>query len=129
MGFDDIIRSGLGTLNTLTSSLKVTVTHEAWVSKDVHAKPSYADPISRQAIVEHRQEWMRTRDGNTLVAKPVVIITEPIADNGASGRAEPVDPRDRITLPDNRVLTQLRVEMVMDPATNRPYSYEISGEV
>lgn len=129
MGFDDIIRSGVGILNTLTASLKVTVTHEAWTGKDAYGKHSYAAGVSRQAIVEHRQSVRRTRDAWVTIVEPVVLITEPVADNGASGRREPIDPRDRITLPDGRVLTTLEVEMVMDPDTNRPYMYEITGEV
>ena len=129
MGFDDLVRSGIATARSLTRSLLVPVQHEAWISKDVHAKPTYATAVNRQALVEHVQEWMRTRDGNTLVAVPKVTFLEPIADNGASGRAEPIDPRDRLTLPDGAVLVQLKVEFLMDPETNRPYLYEVTGEV
>jgi len=79
--------------------------------------------------VEHKQLLRRTRDATVTMVEPSVLILEPVDDNGATGRKEPIDPRDRITLPDGRILTQLLVEMVMDPETNRPYMYMVTGEV
>lgn len=129
MGFDTIVRSGVALANSLTASLQVTVTHEAWTGNNVHGKHTYAAPISRLAIVEHKQLLRRTRDATVTMVEPSVLILEPVDDNGATGRKEPIDPRDRITLPDGRILTQLLVEMVMDPETNRPYMYMVTGEV
>lgn len=126
MGFDDLVRSGINLANTLTSTLQVTVTHEAWTGKDVHGKPSYAAGVNRNAIVEHKQRWVRGRDSNVIATMPVVTILGPITANGASGRKEPLDPRDRITLPDGRTGPIMDVKFIVDPDTGYPYMYEVT---
>jgi len=126
MGFDDLVRNGIALANTLTSTLQVLVTHEAWTGQDGYGKPTFAAAISRTAIVEHKQRWIRNRDATIMAVLPSVTFLGPIADNGAANRAEPIDPRDRITLPDGTTGPIQDVKFIMDPATNRPYMYEVA---
>jgi hypothetical protein len=49
----------------------------------------------------------------------------PVAANGTTGRREPIDPRDRLTLPDGAVGNILAVEGLGDPDTNHNYFYQV----
>ena len=45
--------------------------------------------------------------------------------NGADGRIEPIDARDRFTLPNGLVAQVLTIDGVMDPDTDAPYSVSV----
>jgi hypothetical protein len=125
-GFADLVRSGIALANSLTSTLQVEVTHEAWTGQDGYGKPTYAAPIKRTAIVEQKQRWIRNRDSSVMAVMPKVTILGPITDNGAANRRDPIDMRDIITLPDGTTGPIQDVEFIMDPETNRPYMYEVT---
>ena len=126
MALDTILRKGVALANTLTAALQDTVKHEAWIGHDGFAKPTY-DPssINRQAIVEMDQRLIRLADGQEVQQRARVTVIGPITGNGANGRKEPVDPRDRITLPDGTTGPILDVKGVSDPSTGAPYAYTI----
>lgn len=125
MGLAAIVRSAVATANGVTSDLQVAVTHEAWTGVDGQGSSSYAAGVSRDAIVEHKQRLVRTAAGEMLMARARLMFLEPIPDNGATGRREPIDPRDRITLPDGSTGPILDVQGMTDPATDRPYALEV----
>ena len=126
MALDAIVRKGVSLANRLTADLQDTVTHEAWIGHDGFGKPQY-DPaiISRQAVVEMDQRLIRLADGQEVQQRARVTVIGPITGNGAKGRKEPVDPRDRITLPDGTIGPILDVKGVSDPTTGAPYAYTI----
>lgn len=126
MGYDTILRKGVAILDQQTSSLQDTVEFYAWESSGVYGEPQYsAQPIMMQAIVEERQVLRRMMDGTEVAQRAAIIVPRPIPPNGAPGRREPVDPRDKIVLPNGFTGPILYVNGVMDPDTNAPYSYEI----
>ena len=126
MGFDELVRNGVALAKTLTADIRANVTHEAWISRDVHAKPTYAAGVVRSGIVEQKQVWVKTPTGNHVETRPTILILEPIADNGAATRREPIDPRDRFTLPDGSKAFAVDVEFIVDPSTGDPYAYQIT---
>lgn len=126
MGFDTLVRNGVALTKKLTASLQVVCTHEAWISRDVHAKPTYAAGVARSGVLEQKQVWVKTPTGNHIETRPTFLILEPISDNGALTRREPIDPRDRFTLPDGTKAFAVDVEFIVDPSTGDPYAYQIT---
>lgn len=125
MSLDAIVRAGLATAKKITADLQVDVTHAAWTGVDGYALPTFASAITRKAIVERRQRIIRTTSGETVMSRATVLFLEPIKKNGASGRTEPIDPRDVITLPDGTTGPIVDVNGLMDPTTDRPYYAEV----
>lgn len=121
MAFDDLIRSGVALADSLTDSLQVSVTHEAFTGLDDTGASSYAAGVSRKAIVERKNRQRVTGDGRTILTSAQITFLRPIAANGAAGRQEPVDTRDRITLPDGSTDPIADVEALLDPDTGRGY--------
>lgn len=126
MGYDSVLRNGIATINRATASLHVAVTHEAWIADDTYSKPTFDDPVTRMAIVTMRQRSRRLPDGREIVQRATVLFVGPVEANGASGRREPVDPRDRITLPSGFTGPVLDVEGVVDPETGGPYTVKVT---
>lgn len=79
--------------------LQVEVSHEAWIGQDGYAKPQYDDPVPLSALVQEGTNQVRTLAGETITTKACLSFLRPLTPNGATGRREPIDPRDRITLP------------------------------
>lgn len=108
--------------NTITAPLQVNVTFEAWVgSGDYGTDSLYAEPLALPAIVEMKQQLRRSYSGEEVQQRAVVTFLAPVRPNGAAGRREPIDPRDRITLPDGTTGPILDAQGLADPATGAPY--------
>jgi hypothetical protein len=99
MGLSNIIRSGVAIANSLTTDLQVPVQHYAWIGDDDFNKPIFANPVTRYALVEMKERMLHFQTGEDFLAKCTVTFLVPIAPNGASGRREPIDNRDKIVLP------------------------------
>ncbi len=133
MGLGALVRNAVSTANSLTGGtdgLQAEITHEPWTGLDGYGKPSYGSAVTRLAIVElaalhNRPAAVRLDSGEVLVVRATVTILSPIRANAASGRKGPVDPRDRITLPDGTTGPILTINAPVDPATAAPYFYEI----
>lgn len=126
MGYDSILRNGMKTLDAQTSSLQDVVEFYAWESSGDYGEPQYsAQPIIMPAIVEEKQMLRRLMNGTEVAQKASITVPRPITPNGASGRREPVDPRDKIILPSGYTGPILYVNGVVDPDTHAPYCYEI----
>lgn len=125
MSLADIIRQGVATANAVTTSLQVTVKHEAWVEDDSYGAPVYASSIDRLAIVDMKQRLRRLATGQEVMQQAVVTFVQPIIANGATERREPIDSRDIITLPSGFTGPILDISGIEDPATNSPYMLEV----
>ena len=121
MAFDDLIRTGVALADSLTGSLQATVTHEAWIGSDEFGKASFATGVGRPAIVERRNRERQMSDGRTILTTAKITFLRPIPANGATGRKEPIDSRDRLTLPDGSTDPVADVEALVDPDTGRGY--------
>lgn len=76
------------------------VTHEAWIGQDSYEDPIYDVPVIRKALIQEGTIPHRGgQDGESITTRACISFREPVEPNGAVGRNEPIDPRDRITLP------------------------------
>jgi hypothetical protein len=123
MALADVIRAGVAGVQAQLTSLQVTVTHEAWIGHaDAYGGPDYAPPVSLSALVQEGTNQRRLPTGEVITARACVSFLQPVPANGAVGRREPIDPRDRVTLPSG--ITGPLVEnpgAMVDPSTGRPY--------
>lgn len=125
MGLDATVRAAIATISTATADLQATVAHAAWTGKDGYNKPTFAVAVNRQALVEMKQRLRRLPNGQEVLQQAAVTFIGPISANGATGRREPVDPRDTITLPNGYSGPILNVEGLIDPTTNRPFMVQV----
>ena len=124
-GFADIIRQGVALADELTQDLQPSVEHEAWTGNDGTGGYTYDFAVSRPALVERKQKLVRKATGEQVLSTHVVTFLRPIEDNGATGRQEPLDPRDRITLADGTKSNILSIESFVDKDTDAGYFHEV----
>jgi len=126
MGLADVIRSGVAVINSVTSDLQVTVQHYAWTGNNDDGESTYDTVVNLSAIVQYGKSITLVKEGRELIIKGTsVTVVGPITDNGASNRQEPVDPRDRLVLPDGTSGTIVDIKGVADPSTSAQYIYEV----
>lgn len=93
------------------------VVHAPWVGP---GRDAYGPPTARQALV---QRGAKIEGGGVQVEGTRVEFLGAVEPNGATGRKEPVDPRDRLTLPGEAQPGHI-VEVpgvLLDPATGLPF--------
>lgn len=115
MSLATILQGGISIANTVTASLQATVTHKAFSSDDGYGKPTYATGVSRTAIVERRQKYVRTKSGEEKLSQARIVFVGPVT----------VDERDLITLPDGSEMPILRITGVVDATTNEEFVVEV----
>lgn len=118
MGLDSVIRKGVGIAHSVTKSLQVTVSHYPWLGQEGSGAPIFpTTPLLRVCLYERKQRRVATRSGREVVSEHQLTFLEPIAPNGATGRQEPIDERDKFVLPDGTTGPILRVEGFADAGT------------
>lgn len=115
MSLATILSGGISVANTITDSLQATITHAAFSSDDGYGKPTYATGVSRTAIVERRQKYIRTMAGDEKLSLAKLTFVGPVT----------INERDKITLPDSTVMPILKIDGVVDPTTNAEYLVEV----
>ena len=130
MGLRDIIAAGVAIANNATKDLQVAVTHFQWIAQTGFGAPTYDTPfaegIPRKAIVE---QGVKQRFSN-LSSKMVtfnahILFLVPFEPNGAIGRVEPIDPRDKFVLADGTTGPIVDIQGFTDSKTGRPYFGEV----
>jgi len=115
MSLATLVQNGVAVANTITTALQATVTHKPWASNDKYNKPTYGTSVSRTAIVERNQKWVRTMQGDEKLSLAKLIFPYPVA----------VDERDMFTLPDSTEMPILHIKGTVDPTTNAEYAVEV----
>lgn len=130
MSLAGVVRGAVRLARRVTKSVQAKVTHEAWTGQDATTKPTFAPGVPLQAIVEQGPLPFRNALGETIVVRAVLHILEPVEANGAAQREEPIDPRDRITLPNGVVGAPIRgtatIGDLVDPVTGAPYFHTVA---
>lgn len=124
MGFAGAIRSAIEAVRVATegpAGLQVNVVHEAWVGQDGRAKPIYATAVSRAALVQQRRPQGQRVEGQPITHRAIISFLGPLPAVGIPGRREPVDPRDRFTLPDGTTGPVTDVQSMAGPDSLLPY--------
>lgn len=125
MSLSSIVRRAVAIADKTTKSLQDTITFEAWIGFTDAGGPEYDSAISILAIIEEKQVLRRLASGQEVMQKATITIPRAVAANGAAERREPIDPRDRITLPSGYTGPILDVSGVTDPLTHRAYMYQV----
>ena len=123
-----LVSSLIAVADNLTTSmgLQASVTHYAWTANgSTYGEPTYATGVARNAIVEMKQRLRRLAGGQEVLQQASVTFPRPITANGATGRREPIDPRDKIVLPNGYTGPILSVEGLENPDTTAPYMLEV----
>lgn len=117
-GFNSLISGLLSSVaDPLTASLQTTVTHYAYsdYTEDDYNKPTPGAGTSRQAIVAKSDKLIRTIEGEMVQAQWSITFPRPVS----------VDARDKFVLPGSVTGPILKVEGVLDPATDVVYATEV----
>lgn len=125
MGFRDLIAAGVALADSLTVDLQPIVKIERWVGKNGFNEEEYAPSIAVMAIVELKQKIIRTPVGEEVMSSHAITILRPLDPQGALGRHEPIDTRDRITLSDGTTGPILNVEGFQDSKTQNTYFSQV----
>ena len=125
MNLNKIISNAMKIVDKTTDSLQDSVRHYPWIGNDTYNAPQYAVYTIRKGIVEEKEYSRRMPSGEEILQKASVTFPRPIAPQGAEGRREPIDPRDKIVLPSGYTGPILGVFGVVDPETHQPYSFEV----
>ena len=132
MALVDIIRSGVALAAKTFESVKMDVTFRAWTDQTGFGVDTFADPVPLRAIVD-RTVKQRYVEGKLVTVRASLVFLDPIADTVVAAgvyRAQPIDPRDIITLSDGVTYPVLSDGGVEDSGTSRPFLNEvILGEV
>lgn len=130
MSLLDTVRAGIATAANITRPLQGDVQHYAWVSQDAYGAPTYDPPASgagtsRKALVDLGRKLRKTEEGKLVMTVASLTFLDVITPNGASGRDEPIDTRDKIVLPDGTTGPLIKGGGFMDAITGRPLLNEI----
>jgi hypothetical protein len=123
-GFADLVASALVLADSLTSTLQASVSYEAWIAKDGFDEPTYAAAVSLPALIERKSKLVIDKEGREVRSEHTITLLRPIPSNGAAGREEPIDPRDKFTIPDGTTGIVAAVETLVNPNTGAGY-YQI----
>ena len=127
MSLASIVRSGVAIANKVTGSLQEVVTIKPWIAQDAFGTDTFGAVKKIPAIVEQGENQFKLTSGVIINVKAMVTFLQPIKANGASGRTEPLDDRDIITLTDGTSgPVMVGMPMIVDPATKKPY-FQIVG--
>lgn len=131
MALDGVVRSVVKVAHGVTVSLQETVQHHAWVGQDGFGAPSgpaqdgYDFPVPLKAMVEQKLQLRQLGDGRLVKVKAKLTFLKVIVPNGAAGRDEPIDMRDKLVLADGTTGPILSDEGLRDPGKGRPFLIEL----
>jgi hypothetical protein len=125
MSLTSVLRSGIAVAKSVTSSLQATVQVEPWIGQDGYGAAVFDAAVELPALVERKQKRIISKDGQEVLSRYYLAFLFPVTANGAAGRQEPIDPRDRVTLPDGDVVTILDVNGFIDADSGAPYLLEV----
>ncbi len=134
MALSDVVRNAIKTADGITKPFQVIVKHYAWIETDMKGEFEY-DPeyVNRECLSQKKRARQRFEATSEISQVTVLTFLGPIAEHGAAGRQEPIDPRDKIILPDGTTgpLSDIgrRSELqggLDDPTTNQPYLFQVT---
>jgi hypothetical protein len=110
----------------LTADFQASVTVEPWIGQNGYGDDTWDIPVTHQALVDRTVKQRYTSSGKLVVTIAKLTFLNLIAENGAAGRREPIDPRDKITLDDGTTAPIVDIPMFENPATQAPFLVEVT---
>jgi hypothetical protein len=112
VSLDTVWRDAVATADELTADLQVGVLYEAFVDDDQFGTPTYAAPVTLQAMVSEGVKPRETTTGQVIVTKAHILFQRPML----------VTARDRFTLPSGLTASIVDTDAAsLDPTTGRGY--------
>jgi len=124
--FSSLIRLGVTLADSFTEDGQATITHEAWIGQDRFGKPTYATATNPRCVISNKLRTIVSTSGQLITTVSTLTFTTLPAANGALGRREPIDPRDRITLPDGFSGPIVYSGAPIDPTTGKGYILSVA---
>lgn len=121
----DLIRDVIAVANDVTTTLQGTVTLTPYLGQDRFGTESWGAPVSYKAIIVRESRMRFVDETRMALVKAYVAFLQPITPNGTAGRQEPIDPKDKITLPDGFTAPIVETSGLLNPDTNRGYYAEV----
>lgn len=130
MGLGSVVRGVIPTIKSIVGGqdgLMDNVTIQYWEGdSDLVGTGIYSDPVSFEAVVIRKNQMVKDNNGQDVMSKTYLGFIEALPDHGVgTGRDEPLDTRDIITLSDGTTGPILNTDGLMDSATSRPYLSEV----
>jgi hypothetical protein len=117
----EILATGVGIADKLTKGVQAPFTLEAYLSEDGAGLASFAAPVTLLGVVDQTRRQVAI-EGLMVVVVATITVVGDVTPNGAPGRNEPIDPRDRITLPDGTTGPIIDAPgAVVNPLMGRPF--------
>lgn len=120
-----ILRKGIKTADKLTKSAQAEITYRAWESETNFGVITYGTAKKYRVILDLKNFEMKDPAGRELLVVAYIAFIYPVTPNGATGRVEPIDERDEITLPDGSKPKIVVVSGFVDSGTGNPYFHEV----
>lgn len=125
MGYEDLIRDAVANiLSPQFESMKLDVTHTAWIGQDGAGGDAFAEPVTLRALVDLTKRKRATANGRLVMTFAVLTFLDPIEDtapNAGQVREQPIDPRDVLTLPDGGTAPIVQTGGFADSQTGRGF--------
>jgi hypothetical protein len=126
MSLATVIRKGVSIADKVTKSVQGNMILEAWIGQSITGLATYASPITVKCIEDDTQKTITIASGQVITVMSTLTILEAIPSNGASGRHEPIDTRDKITTPSGFVGKVIETPgSVVDPGTGKGFIQSI----
>lgn len=128
MGYEDLIRSGVALASSQFESMKLDVSHAAYIGQTGDGEDDFAPAVTRRALVDLTKRQRFTANGQLVMTFATLTFLDPIEDtvpNSGQTRQQPIDPRDVITLPDGGTAPIVQAGAFADSGTNRPFLQEV----
>lgn len=128
MALADILRDQVASLSNIVDSFKGEAVLHAWIGQDGAGKDEFAAPIPVRAVISMKKEQRFTSGGSLVLTHATLTVLDTIADttpNANQQREQPIDPRDKIILPDGSTAPVVDSGGPMDPATSRGFINKI----
>lgn len=124
MGLLKVLRSGVKTVNKVTLDLQSDTTFERYLSSDGAGGKTYGSPVTLKAIVEDRQEIVRTLSGELSQSKTHITYLDAAALSAATG-GNGIKEQDRITLQNGETGPILAIGGFIDAGTGDPLATDV----
>ena len=113
MGFDQLFRDGIATLDELTQDLQPTVLHRAFQSDNGRGGNTHDSGTPRKCVIDFTVKQRPRADGTMLNVVATLIFPRPVA----------VNLRDIFVLPDGTTPPSIDAPGIpIDPTTNQAFA-------
>ena len=125
MSLAKLVASAVATADSATRTLRVGVSFQTWKGRDEFGGDTYNPAITIPALVDYGAKIIVDEAGREITVTHAIHLLRPLADAGDTGRREPIDPRDRFTLPDGTTGYARQVRSFVNGETESGYYFTV----